>query len=71
MISRAVWLTPLLLLLCKGAAFCNEPTPILTIRSAPERPGGRARGTVQSLRVVGEQFHAAVVTNRGGERSWI
>jgi hypothetical protein len=24
MISRAVWLTPLLLPLCKGAAFCNE-----------------------------------------------
>ena len=32
---------------------------------------GRARGTVRRFRVVGEAFHSAVVTNRGGERSWI
>jgi hypothetical protein len=38
MTSRAVWLPPLLLLLCEGAAFCEGPEPIVTIRSAPERP---------------------------------
>lgn len=39
MTSRAVWLPPLLLLLCEGAAFCEAPEPpIVTIRSAPERP---------------------------------
>ncbi len=32
---------------------------------------GRARGTVRRFRVVGEAFHSAVVTNSGGERSWI
>src|ERR1700686_2397903 len=49
MTSQAVWLTPLLLLLCKGAAFCNEPTPILTIRSAPERPIVEVRDANQFL----------------------
>ena len=32
--------------------------------------GGGARGTVQSFRVVGGRFHAAVVSNGGGDRSW-
>jgi hypothetical protein len=50
MISRAVWLTPLLLLLCKGATFCNDPAPpILTVRSAPERPIVEVRDANQFL----------------------
>jgi hypothetical protein len=50
MISRAVWLTPLLLLLCEGATFCKEPAPpILTIRSAPERPIVEVRDANQFL----------------------
>ena len=49
MIRRAVWLTSLLVLLCRGTAFCNDPTPILTIRSAPERPIVEVRDTNQFL----------------------
>jgi len=50
MISRVVWLTLLLLLLCKGATFCSEPAPpILTIRSAPERPIVEVRDANQFL----------------------
>jgi hypothetical protein len=38
-ISRAVWLTLFLPLLCEGVAPCKAPAPtIVTIRSAPERP---------------------------------
>jgi hypothetical protein len=48
MTSRAVWLTPLLLLLCKGVAFCNEPTPLLTIRSAPDAPLSRCATPISS-----------------------
>jgi hypothetical protein len=33
--------------------------------------GGGARRTVQSFRIVEERFHVGVVSNRGGERSWI
>jgi hypothetical protein len=39
------------------------------VRSRADRGG--ARQTVQSLRVVGEQFHAAVVIHSGGARSGI
>jgi hypothetical protein len=45
-------------------------------RESGEGIGSRAGRTrrsavnVQSFRVVGEPFHAAVVTNGGGERSW-
>jgi hypothetical protein len=38
-ISRAVWLSPLLLLLCEGGVFGKEPAPsIVTVRSAPDSP---------------------------------
>jgi len=39
MISRGVWLAALLLLLCKGMAFCKTSAPPgVNIRSAPEHP---------------------------------
>jgi len=38
-----------------------------------QEQGGRGRGAGNraEVRVVGETFHSAVVTNSGGERSWI
>ena len=45
MISRVVWLSALLLPLCWDAAFCETPkSPVLIIRSAPERPIVEVRG---------------------------
>ena len=41
------------------------------IRSGVGRPGAERGEPCRSLRVVVEQFHAAVWSNRGGERSWI
>ena len=39
MISRSVWFAALLLLLCKGVAFCKTSVPSgVNIRSAPEHP---------------------------------
>jgi Peptidase family M23 len=50
MISRVVCLSALLLSLCRDAAFCETPkSPVLTIRSAPERPIVEVRGSSEFL----------------------
>ena len=50
MISRAVWLTALLLLMCEGAGLCASPTsPVITIHSAPEHPIVEARDSNRFL----------------------
>jgi hypothetical protein len=50
MISRVVWLSALLLPLCWDAAFCETPKlPVLSIRSAPQRPVIEVRGSNEFL----------------------
>ncbi len=50
MISRVAWLSALLLPLCWDAAFCETPkSPVLIIRSAPERPIVEVRGSNEFL----------------------
>jgi hypothetical protein len=50
MISRSVWFAALLLLLCKGVAFCKTSVPSgVNIRSAPEHPIVEAREGNQFL----------------------
>jgi hypothetical protein len=49
MISRVMWLSPLLLLLCEGAVFGAPAPSIVTIRSAPERPIVEVRDSNQLL----------------------
>jgi hypothetical protein len=50
MISRIVWLPALLLPLCWGVAFCKTPkSPVVIIRSAPERPIIEVRDSNQFL----------------------
>jgi len=50
MISRVAWLSALLLPLCWGAALRETPkSPVLIIRSAPERPIVEVRGSNEFL----------------------